>query len=202
MNARSITLGLVLLATLATPAVAGARDDLLQAINKCAGVADNTERLACYDALKPQVTAAIAEPPPQQVAEAAPPGGKENGSSWFGLDNLFSGKAAPQTKPEQFGSDQLPKEQAVKLMPPAIAAAEELDSISATLTDYATNSTGHYIVFLDNGQTWQQAEADIYMPHLRKKAGDNKVVITRGMMGTYEMKVNDANRVYKVRRIK
>jgi hypothetical protein len=178
----------------AAPACAATRDDLLKAVNQCMAVADNVERLACYDALKPQVQAALAKTP-EEVA-------KEESSSWFGLDHLFGGKPAPQVEPKQFGSDQLPPAEQAKVMPPEVTIVRELDSITATLTDYALTSSGHFIVFLDNGQVWQQSEGDSDAIHFRHDPKDNKVSITRGLMGTYDLKLNNANHIYKVRRQK
>src|SRR5436190_14300218 len=100
MNQRAIFLVSAAALFIAAPVHAATRDDLLKAMNKCMEVADNAERLACYDALKPQLQAALAQTP-EQVA-------KEESFNWFGLDHLFAGKAAPQVEPKQFGSDQLP----------------------------------------------------------------------------------------------
>jgi hypothetical protein len=194
MNQRAILLVSMAALLIVAPAHAATRDDLLKAMDKCMAVADNAERLACYDALKPQVQAALALTP-EQVA-------KEESSSWFGLDHLFGGKPAPQVEPKQFGSDQLPPAEQAKVMPPEVAIVRELDSISATLTDYALNSSGHFIVFLDNGQVWQQSEGDTDTIHFRHDPKDNKVRITRGLMGTYDLKLNTANQIYKVRRQK
>lgn len=194
MNSRALLLGCALAVAATTPALATSRDDLLNAMNKCGAIADNTERLACYDGLKPQVQALLAQTP-QEVA-------KEESSSWFGLDNLFGGRPAPQVEAKQFGSEKLPAKEQAKVNPPEINTIRELDSISATLTDYAYTHTGRFIVFLDNGQIWQQTEADTENVHFRHDPKDNKVTITRGMMLTYDLKLNTGNKLYKVRRQK
>jgi uncharacterized protein YgiB involved in biofilm formation len=194
MNQRAILLVAAAALFIAAPVHATTRDDLLKAVNTCMAIAGNAERLACYDALKPQVQAALAETP-EQVA-------KEESSSWFGLDHLFGGKPAPQVEPKQFGSDQLPPAEQAKVMPPEIATIRELDTITATLTDYALTASGHFIVFLDNGQVWQQSEGDSDTIHFRHNPKDNTVSISRGIVGTYDLKLNTANQIYKVRRQK
>lgn len=194
MNQRAFLLVSAVALFIATPVHAMTRDELLNAMNKCMAVADNSERLACYDALKPQVREALAQTPEQAA--------KEESSSWFGLDNLFGGKPAPQVEPKQFGSDQLPAAAQAKVNPPQITTIRELDSITATLTDYALTATGRFIVFLDNGQVWQQSESDTDTIHFRHDPKDNKVTISRGLMGTYDLKLNTANHIYKVRRQK
>ncbi len=127
------------------------RAALLKALGECATIAEAPERLSCYDKLAPQFQA------PAQTAEAPPappaPPTKEQKESWFGLDNLFGGgEGKPQATPEQFGEERIEK-------PPGKveeAKEEQVESITAKLSDYAKNSFGKFIVFLDNGQVWQQ----------------------------------------------
>src|SRR5258707_8837314 len=57
----------MLLTALPLAALAGPRDDVLQALARCADIADRDARIACFDRQTPQLRAAIAEPP------AAPP---------------------------------------------------------------------------------------------------------------------------------
>jgi hypothetical protein len=40
----------------AVPALAQDREQVLEALGKCAGLADDKARLACYDALAPRVS--------------------------------------------------------------------------------------------------------------------------------------------------
>ncbi len=44
-------------------ALAASRDDVLEALGKCATLQDDKARLACYDALSPRVKDALATPP-------------------------------------------------------------------------------------------------------------------------------------------
>jgi hypothetical protein len=197
MNSRTILFGLILAAAVMVPAAADQRGDLLNAMNKCVAIADDKARLACYDALKPQLQAALAEPA-EQVA-------KEEGTSWFGLDHIFGGKDAPQTEPNQFGADRLPAEEQAKTNPPPPPEAtpvKELDSMTATLTDYALTPTGRFIVFLDNGQVWQEIEGDTATAHFKKNPKENTVTITRALLGSYALTINDLNQSYKVKRMK
>ncbi|HEY1707509.1 MAG TPA: hypothetical protein VGG10_04545 [Rhizomicrobium sp.] len=197
MNSRAILFGIILVATVMAPAAADPRGDLLNAMNKCVAIADDKARLACYDALKPQLQAALAEP----AAQVA----KEEGTSWFGLDHIFgSSNETPQTEPKQFGADRLPPEEQAKVNPPPpqVAAAKELDSITATLTDYALTPTGRFIVFLDNGQVWQEIEGDTATAHFKKNPKENIVTISRAFLGSYALTLNDLNQSYKVKRMK
>src|ERR1700753_305861 len=122
MNLRAIpvtTFGL--LVALSGMAMAGPREDVLDALGKCSVIKDDKERLTCYDAISPRLQDALNTPP---AALDRPPT-KEEEKSWFGfnLGGLFGGS---QTTPGEFGKDQLPSTQA------QVAASEaQVDSISA-----------------------------------------------------------------------
>jgi hypothetical protein len=181
----------------AANASAASRDDVLEAMGKCAVVSDDKARLACYDALAPHAREALATPPAALPADRPPT--REEQQSWFGFDlsSLFGSSPSEQTTPQQFGSDQLPETHAK-----AEAAAQEVDSITAGVTDYAYTPFGKFIVFLDNGQVWRQAQGDADHATFRKIAKDNKVTITRGLIGSYNLMINDSERVFKADRVK
>jgi len=187
-----------------TPVLACAdpRDELLRALGQCAAIADERPRLACYDNLAAQVKAANQTPAPPQMA-AAPsqalrgPPTQEQKESWFGLETLFGGSTA-QTTPQQFGQQRVEKtpEEAKK------AEKEEIDSITATLTEYAKTPFGKFIVFLDNAQVWRQIKGDSGQARFARDPKDNKVTISRALLGSYELRINDSARTYKVERMK
>jgi hypothetical protein len=201
MKMRAIAVTLGLLAVASGPALAGPRDDVLEAMGKCATLTDNKARLDCYDAVAPRLRDALNRPP---EALSHPPTEEEQ-KSWFGfnLDGLFGSNGTPpavQTTPGQFGADKL----AAKEAPPAEGAAQPeqpkpIESITATVTDYSFNPFGRFVVFLDNGQVWKQIDSDV--AHF-SKGGGNSVMIERGAMGSYNMHINDGNHVYKVTRVK
>jgi len=196
MNLRLLC-GVAVVLVCATSAFAASRDDVLEALGKCAAVADDKARLACYDALAPHVKEALATPPAQ-----LPPGHqptKEEQESWFGFDlsNLFGASPAEQTTPQQFGSEHLPETHAKEDV-----AAKEVESITAGVTDYAYTPFGKFIVFLDNGQVWRQSEGDADHANFHKVAKDNRVTISRGAMGSYNLKINDSDKIFKADRAK
>ncbi|HEY3778791.1 MAG TPA: hypothetical protein VGL35_12105 [Rhizomicrobium sp.] len=180
------------------PAIAApAAQDVLEAVGHCAAQADDRSRLACYDALAPRVKDALAAPP------AALPGNRqptaEEARSWFGFDlgNLFGAAPEQQTTPAQFGSDRLPE-----MHTKEDVAAVAVDSITAGVSEVAYTAFGKFIVFLDNGQVWRQIEGDADHAVFRKPANVNKVTIDRGLIGSYNLKINDSDRTYKVTRVK
>lgn len=73
------------------------------------------------------------------------------------------------------------------------------EALVATVVDTQRDHRGRLIVRLDNGQTWQQAEASA-IP-LRLRAGNSEVVISRSGFGGYRLRVPAQGRRIAVRRI-
>lgn len=204
MILRSIAAAAALVLIGGVPAFAGPREDALDAVNKCAQIADDHARLACYDAAAAQVKSALATPEPEVAATP------EQQRSWFGLPDIFGGNGRqPQTTPQQFGSERLPQPappppapgQTAQAAPPPPPEPQIIDSITANVTDFAYHLDGRFIVFLDNGQIWQEIEGDTDKAHF-KKNGPNAVTISRGAFGSYGLTLNDLAQSFKVKRIK
>jgi hypothetical protein len=202
MNSRRLAfafaaLAAVLPAHAAAPPGTVPPQDVLEAVGRCAGVTDNQARLACYDALAPRVKDALAAPPSTLPGNRAPTVDEQR--SWFGFDlgSLFGSSPAQQTTPQQFGSDRLPSTHVKEE-----TAAAAVDSITAGVSDVAYTPFGKFIVFLDNGQVWRQIEGDADHAIFRKPAKNNKVMIGRGFIGSYNLTINDSDKVFKVTRVK
>lgn len=198
MNFRLAAVTTLAFVTLFSSALyADPREDLLQAIGKCSSVTDDKARLACYDAAAPHVRDVLNTPP--STLSTAPT--QDEQKSWFGfnLDNLFGASApATQTTPQQFGAERTPQVQQKE----ADQAPQEVDSITAGVTEYSFTFDKKFIVFLDNGQVWRQLQGDTSMAHFKHQAADNKVTIERGFMGSYNLSINDGEDRFKVTRLK
>ena len=186
-------LTVVALFVFTTGALANARDDVLEAMGRCAAVADAQQRLACYDKVAPRLKQAIATPPSSLDHEPT----KSEQESWFGFDigDLFGGGSSAPTTPEQFGKERTQEHKAIR-------EREEIESISAGVTEVAFTPFGQFIVFLDNGQVWRQLQGEPERAHFRSNAKDNQVTISRGALGSYNLKLNDSVKIYKVTRVK
>ncbi len=198
MNLRPLTIVAAFL--FITPAAqAGALEDLVAAIDKCAAIADDTARHACYDQL-PALTKNITLAAPQTArAQPATPPSKESEESWFGISDWFgSGEDPVKTRtPQQFGSESLPPPPAV---PGAAPPPEPLDHITASVSSVTYNPVGLFTVFLDNGQAWRQLERDTQARFSKDRK--NQVTISRGPFGGYSLKIDDLVHTYGVKRIK
>lgn len=185
------------------PALAGPKEDVLHDFSLCADIGNDASRLACFDSLTQRVKALVPRPavaPAPNVASAPPPApSRKEQESGFGHDMGSQAATMPsqQTTPEQFGSDRLPPPPQESANAPA-----ELDKITAGVSDVAFTPFGKFIVFLDNGQIWRQLEGDSGHAHFRKNPKSNKVTISRGLLGSYNLTVNDSNALFKVTRVK
>lgn len=186
-----MTAGMVLLVSV-SGAWADDYGDVLRAMDSCAGMTDNAQRLACYDKISPQVKAEIARMP-----RTAPPTEAEQ-KSWFGFDfgNLFGSEPNQQSTPEKFGAENLP---APPPKPGEAPPPEPIDSISAKVTDFAFTPFGKFIVFLDDGQVWRQLEGDTDKANFSK---NDKVTISRGLIGSYNLVIDGSVKTFKVKRVK
>jgi hypothetical protein len=204
---RSAAAAVLFVVALAAPAAADPRSDLVDGMTKCAAIGDGPARLACYDALNPALKAAQAEPP-ASVAAAVPPAPVAANPPAFDPYRKLGVPTEEQVKPDQFGGEHLapppppPPPPGQVAQAPAPAAPEAVDSITAGVTDYSFNPYDKFLVILDNGQIWQQLESDEGIKARFSKGGKNTVAISRGLIGSYNMQINDGSAIYKVKRLK
>lgn len=191
MNCRTALFAIFALVTFVPAAAAASRDDTLEAVAKCATILDDKLRLGCYDTLAPRVRDALGNPP--EVLAHNPT--QEEQKSWFGFDiaGLFGNKS-PETTPQQFGREETNTA-------PAAPEMEDIDSITAGVADYSFRDN-KFIVFLDNGQVWQQLNGDNGVARFKSSPKDNTVTISRGFLKSYNLKINDDTSFYKVKRLK
>ena len=194
MNCRLALFAILTVITFTQGALAASRDETLQAVAKCATIVDDKLRLGCYDSMAPQVRDALGVPPETLAHNPT----ADEQKSWFGFDiaGLFGDDKTPQTTPEKFGEEGVEKPE-----PPPPPEMEEIDSITAKVTDYSFRQE-KFTVFLDNGQIWQQLEGDTDVARFLPNPKDNTVVISRGLLRSYNLKVNDNKAIFKVKRIK
>jgi len=162
-------------------AASAARAD---APERCAAIADDRARLACYDALfgKPDVSGAVGAPP-----SAAP----------------VTADAATATAAATAGATRTPEadfgltEAAKRAREPEATRAEFPESISGTVAAVGRRPAGEIIVTLANGQVWVQVHVDA---RARIDVGDT-VTIKKAALGSHLLVT--ANRyATRVRRVK
>ena len=160
----------------ASAAHAGTAEELAAAINKCAAIADDATRHACYDRLPTLVkslapVAAADAPPPAATRPTDPPPNEEKG--------FFAGVF------DSFGH---------------VPAPVPVEHVTAMVESFKFDY-GNFVVTLDNGQVWRQVAATGDLVPLSRDNKD-KVTIWRNSFGDYVLKINDSYTLYRVKRIR
>jgi hypothetical protein len=170
-----LLLALSLLAT--GPAWAAARDDVMSAATRCAGITDDRSWLDCYYGAAQPMRAQLGLPPApaSQTAKVPPP---------------RAASAAPA-----------PRSQAA---PPANRGffAELFGpspGVVTTMSSYSFDSRGLFTVTLSNGETWQQLSSDANVAHWREAASKYRVSVSEGINSAL-LTVNNDGESYHVRR--
>ncbi|HEY4077647.1 MAG TPA: hypothetical protein VGM26_12035 [Rhizomicrobium sp.] len=92
-------------------------------------------------------------------------------------------------------------EPAAHPMPMTAPAPHTFTRLTAPIIKFNFNAGGKFIITLDNGQIWRQFDADISRAKFRTD-GRNIVTVTPGFWGSYDLKINDMNAVFKAERIR
>jgi hypothetical protein len=142
---------------------------------RCAGIGDDTARLACYDAIfrKPAASAASTAGP-AAAAGTVPVSAAASLESDFGLTESARRARDAQT-----------------------AQQELLESITGTVTAVSRRPAGELTVTLENGQVWTQVTLD---QRARVSVGDT-VTIRKAALGSHLLETQ-GRYATRVRRLK
>jgi hypothetical protein len=177
-TATRLLLAVALAATVPAGRAAAQTGDASVTLSQCQKITGAAERLACYDRLS--------RSPPPAPAPAASPYGPVPAHN-FGLP-----PASTQTTPQLFGSEQLPAHR---------QQAPALTRIAAKVVSFTAGPSGRFTVELDNGQVWKQIEGDESFARYDKRT-TRTALISRGMLGSYDLVFNDRNATFKVVRVR
>jgi hypothetical protein len=175
-------------------ALAGPREDALDALSRCSALKDDAARLACYDGTAAQLKSALSTPPTVIVAPPAA--------------NAQPALPTPEQKEHVFGFDggitgsSLSPEERASGVTAETAEANGIDSISSDMTDYSLNSAGRFIIFLSNGQIWRQLSGDESFARFRKTNEKVTITIERAFMGSFSLHFSNQSGTFKVTRLK
>lgn len=177
-NMKSKT-ALVLLAGL--PGIAWAGD--------CSDIEDDMERLRCYDAqnapreVATDVVPAQPAPPAEETPAPTPAPAPAPAAAPASVPEPETAETVRAASPDDFGKGE------------PIDAPREF--IEARIDRITTSGAKEYY-WLDNGQVWRQAGGSNRM---RYRKGD-KVTITEGVLGSFDLKVEGRNKIIKVTRVR
>lgn len=174
---------LSLLAMLAPlPALAEpTRDEVMAGAARCDGIADNRVWLDCFYGSAQPMRALLSLPPanPAQVRLVPPPG------------------AEPRRLPVVASAQ--PRQQQSGGFWSEVLGDTSAEARNVAMTKYDFDRGGRLTVTLANGQVWQQMESDVARAKWNKPANSYRVSVSRGVMGTYDLRVRGEGTTYKVR---
>lgn len=148
----------------------------VNAILACATIGKSSARLACYDAQAQGIAVAPRrsspprgfEPAPAPVAGPAP-------------------AAAPPAPAPAYAPEPAPSFGGAKPRKTKVERAREVTQMIAHATKATDNGIGHWVVTLDNGQSWKMTES---VPGFAPPAAGDEVRLRKGALGGYLMDVN------------
>ncbi len=183
---------LCLAAGISAAGAADLRDDVLANAQRCSAIADYRQWLDCYYGAAQPLRAllglapATAEQQRLSAGVRTAPGPAAGGAS----ANRFGMPESDKVPPQQFG---LARNE----------SAENVDHISARMTAFSLDRNGSFTATLSNGQIWRQLSADT--GHVQWEKSPQLVVynvtIERGMLGSYNFRVQGKPGLYKVVRV-
>lgn len=220
--------GTLLLMT-AHPLYASSRDDVLTGMLRCAPIGDTRTWLDCfYGAAQPIRSDLGLQPAPArqvQLSRNPPAGGPlttdpnpryQATSDALRCNNIADDRQwlncyyeAAQPVRAQLGLSPAPQagaKPAAGVLPPARSQVERAAIPGRNpgwlqLASYSFNHYGMFTVSLSNGQQWQQLSGDTSLAHWTKPAANYWVRVTRGALGSVNMKIKGDAASYKVERI-
>lgn len=178
-------------------ALADTRDDVLAGIARCGVIHDNRVWLDCvYGAQQPMRTLLGLPAAPEYQQRLVPPAGVAPQPATIAPPPMTASEAAPSpaTHPAAtrrgragflgnlFGDN------------PPVAVSR--------MTSYRYENSGAFVVDLENGQRWRQADIEGGTANWTKPASSYSVTITQGAFGSYSLRTADNSRLFRVERIR
>ncbi len=153
------------------PTVLANEKNLENKAQTCSQLSDNKARLTCFDALTVKNTTTTGSVNDKSVVT---PVGDSKRSAQY-VDN-FAKEQVKNTSDEQ---------------------AEEIQTITLTISKLSKNLYGKWKITFQNGQKWQQKDSEI----LSLKEGQ-RVVLTKGALSAIYLQKENTNKRIKVKRVK
>jgi hypothetical protein len=171
-------------AALAGHAVAGTREDVLAAMQRCSVMPDDRTWLDCTYGAQQIMRAKLGLPPaPAYQQRLVPPGPSPAQVAQPLATKQVASTLPPTRRKSSFW-------QILGGSAPPVAVS--------SLSSVTFDSRGAFIATLENGQIWREADAaDLPKPHLRI---GTKVTITPGVLSSYNLRTEDNPHSYKVER--
>jgi len=167
-----------------------AADGIRAELDTCRSLADDGERLACYDRAAGRILAQAVAPEPAPAAAAPAPATAAPAAA---ATAAATAAASTPGAADNFGRERALAAEETKRQEEQTRAIGEL---SANVTDIDTRMDGLMTITLDNGQVWRQTRPDSMF---RLKTGD-RIKIQPGAMKSFILS-GPSNRSTRVSRV-
>jgi hypothetical protein len=181
MNRTISAISAVALVAALSPGSRAQTNDLRTELMHCLTLSGAVERLSCYDRLARGAGSGTLPAPAAQAPQMAAP-----------RASIPQPRTEPAAGPQNLGREELPR--AAPPMPGE-------DRMTAEISNFQRDPAGRFTIELANGQVWQQIAGDTGVAQYR--AGrPQAVTISRGSLGSYDLRFEGRNVTFKVRRLK
>ena len=170
---------------------ASAADGIRAELDTCRALADDAQRLACYDRAAGRILAQTSAP---EAATAAAPAAAASAAATVAATPVATPAAASTAgTTDNFGRERVLAAEEAKRQQ---QETNDIGELSATVTDIDTRMDGLMTITLDNGQVWRQTRPDSMF---RLKSGD-RIQIQPGAMKSFILS-GPSNRSTRVSRV-
>jgi len=178
-----ICLTVLAAALFSQPALAGVREDVLAAMQRCGNIPDDRTWLDCtYGAQQLMRGKLGLTPAPEFQQRLVPPAGAMTAPAPVAVSSA-SRPAPPPPSRRRGGVMDL--------------FSSNSRAVVSTLVAVRYDSQGGFIATLENGQVWHQVNVQTGDRKARLTLG-SKITIVPGSMWSYDLKVGNASHAYKV----
>jgi hypothetical protein len=176
---------------------ADTRDDVLSAIARCNVIHDNRVWLDCvYGAQQPMRSLLGLPPAPEYQQRLVPAPGTVSAPAI-----AAPRPPTPVSAPAQTASGPAPVHRGRAGFLGNLFGANPPVAV-ARMASYRFEKSGAFVVELDNGQKWRQADVEAGTANWNRPASSYIVTVTQGAFNSYSLRTSDSSRTYRVERAK
>jgi hypothetical protein len=179
---------------------ADTRDDVLSAISRCNVIHDNRVWMDCvYGAQQPMRALLGLPPAPEYQQRLVPPPGAIPAPAMIAPPPVSAGRAS--AAPARAASQPVPVRRGRAGFLGNLFG-ENPPVADARMSSYRFEKSGAFVVELDNGQKWRQADVEAGTANWNKPASSYRVTVTQGAFGSFSLRTADNSRTFRVERAK
>ena len=185
------------IAAVTSRARADTRDDVLSAIARCNVIHDNRVWLDCvYGAQQPMRALLGLPPAPEYQQRLVPAPGLAPAPAIAAPRS-----PVPATAQARTASGPVPVRRGRAGFLGNLFGANPPVAV-ARMTSYRFEKSGAFVVELENGQTWRQADVEAGTANWNRPASSYTVTVTQGAFNSYRLRTADNSRTFRVERAK